>query len=253
MIKARIALQHTSRIFGKLSECAHLSNFHRLYHRPSVTQILLTSQEHFISILFSEYHISERRDTTMRKRKFLLRMIALTLMIMLSFSYATPVLAATGYASVGSPSSGCICEINTTSTISTVKPYTATQAEHRQGRSTNIGISYTVTNTTTSSREFSSFVQGTYLVVTVQAAAKAGVSESASHSIGASVTYTIPANTPDGRYRIEAVFPQDRVSFVVSEYNTSGTRVVKTAVIDRMPRPEDAYHRLVRYADAING
>lgn len=189
----------------------------------------------------------------MRKKKFLLRMIALTLMIMLSFSYATPVLAATGYASVGSPSSGYICEINTTSTVAATKPYTATQAEHRQGYSTSIGISYTSTVTSTSSSTFSAEVGATYLGVTVKAAASAGVSESASHSIGASVTYTISANTPDGRFRIEAVFPQDRVTIVISEYNASGTRVVKTVVIDRMPRPEDAYHRLMRYADAING
>lgn len=188
----------------------------------------------------------------MRKKKFLLRMIALTLMIMLSFSYATPVLAATGYASVGSPSGGYICEINTTSLIAAVKPYYATQAEHRQGYPTNIGISYTVTNTTTSSSTFSAKVGTTYLGVTAEAAISAGVSESASLSIGASVTYSITAGTPDGRYRIEAVFPQDRVTIVISAYNTSGTRVVKTAVIDRMPRPEDAYHRLMRYADAIN-
>lgn len=189
----------------------------------------------------------------MRKRKFLLRMIALTLMVVLSFSYATPVLAATGYASVGSPSSGFICEINTTSLIAAVKPYYATQAEHRQGYPTNIGISYTVTNTITSSSTFSAKVGTTYFGVTAEAAISAGVSESASHSIGANITYTVPADTKDGRYRIEAVFPQDRVSIVISAYNTSGTRVVKTAVIDSMPRPEDAYHRLVRYADAING
>lgn len=189
----------------------------------------------------------------MRKKKFLLRMIALTLMIMLSFSYATPVLAATGYASVGSPSSGYICEINTASTISAVKPFYATQAEHRQGYPTDIGINYTATVTSTSSSTFSTKVGATYLGVTLEAAASAGVSESASHSIGANVTYTIPANTPDGRFRIEAVFPQDRVTIVISAYNTSGTRVVKTVVIDRMPRPEDTYRRLVRYADAING
>jgi len=152
----------------------------------------------------------------MRKKKFLLRMIALTLMIMLSFSYATLVLAATGYASVGSPSGGYICEINTTSLIAAVKPYYATQAEHRQGYPTNIGISYTVTNTTTSSSTFSAKVGTTYLGVTAEAAISAGVSESASLSIGASVTYSITAGTPDGRYRIEAVFPQDRVSIVVS-------------------------------------
>lgn len=180
------------------------------------------------------------------------RIVAVTLLLVLSCSLATPAHAATGYASKGSPTSGAYCHINTSTRVAVVKPFFLSQAEHREGFPTTIGVNYNVSVGCEASSSYEVKVGAEYAGLSAEAGRTAGVAVNASFSIGPSVSYSIGAEKPDGRYRIEAVFPCDYVSILVGTYSPAGNRIVVDTSISSMPRFEDVYHRLTRYADAVN-
>lgn len=185
------------------------------------------------------------------KKSITRRVLLLALAIGLLCSLALSASAAAGYASQGSPSTGIFCNISTYSTAAVVKPYTQTQVQHNKGIATTVGVSYTLTHSTTGSASFSGTVEVDFVALAYEAGAQAGVAYTASHSIDASVSFTVPAEEKSGRYRIEVVFPRDHVTITTGEYYITGKTNMKTYTIDVMPRVNDAFHRLTRYADAL--
>ena len=187
----------------------------------------------------------------MRNRK-ILRVIAAVLLLMISGHLSVSVSAASGYASQGSSASGKYCQITTSTRAAIIKPFTLTQTEHRQGITTTVGLSHTVTVGCEASTTYETKVGVEFAGVSAEAGMSAGVAVSASYSIGSSVSYTTGESVADGRYRIEAVFPCDYVRIVVGTYSSAGSTIVKDTYIESMPRPDDVYHRLTRYADAVD-
>lgn len=185
----------------------------------------------------------------MQKKKFSKYLLSL-LVLVLYCSIVPHAHAATGYVNRGSSSSGIYCRVTTDTRAAIVKPFYLTQSEHRKGISTTVGVTHTITVGCEASSSYEAKVGAEYAGISAEAGVSAGVSVSASYSIGSSVSYTIDSSVSDGRYRIEAVFPFDYVHIVVGTYSPAVNRIVVDTYIDRMPRPNDVYHRLTRYADA---
>ena len=133
-------------------------------------------------------------------------------------------------------------------TSNVIKPITDTQALHTKGVSTTIAVSSAIQKTSTSSASISSTVGVSYLGVSTDLAIEVGVAESVSHTVGASVSYTIPASKPTAYYRIEVVFPQYRITYKVFKVTPTSTTTLLNKTITSMPIITDAYHRCYKYA-----
>lgn len=140
--------------------------------------------------------------------------------------------------------------VTTYDTTAAVKPVYASQALHTKGYTTTIGVSSDVTTTSTASATVSATVGAEFAGISASTALSLGASASVSYRVGTSIVYTISAATANGRYRIDVVFPQNKVNFHFFQSTASGTKTIKNVTITSMPRTNDAYHKLTRYADA---
>lgn len=140
--------------------------------------------------------------------------------------------------------------VTTYETSAAVKPVYASQALHTKGYQTTIGVSYAVSTSTTASSTIQASVGAEFAGISASTALSLGVSNSVSYTVGTNISYTISPSTASGRYRIEVVFPQNKVNFHIYETTASGINTIKNKTISSMPRINDAYHKLTRYADA---
>lgn len=188
----------------------------------------------------------------MLRKTLFMRIVSLATAIVLVCSCILSASAVTNTATKNVTQGSNILRYRVTSTTSTDKvlALTQTQALHTKGIATTIGIASSVTKKVSSSASVSGTVGPVYVTVSLSLAKKLGDAESASYTVGTSVQYTIPATTASGRYRIEVVFPQDKVSFSVVQQNSSGGLTpMASGTITTMPRRDDSYRRLNRYAD----
>ena len=131
--------------------------------------------------------------------------------------------------------------ITTSDTISRCVPITESQAQHKRGTSTTIGISKTKGTKMTSSVDVTAgYNQIAVLEATV------GVAEEQSYSVSASVSYTLK-NEASGKYRIEVVYPGKQVNRTLKFESRLGTKT-RTAFSNYTPGKNAAYHRLNKYA-----
>lgn len=183
--------------------------------------------------------------------KKLYRYLAIIMFFATLVVSALPVNAAspgTYYAHNGSPSSGIVCEVTTKVTSKAIKPYYESQTEHNMGIPTTIGVSSGFSSSYSVSASLSATVGASYMGITASATASAGVSESVTYTTTISRSWTVPATTADGLYRIETVFPQFLTRIRIYRYTlTSTTTVVDKTIV--LADKTDSYLRLYRYAN----
>ena len=141
----------------------------------------------------------------------------------------------------------------TTTAINTVrKPFYQTQAEHRRGVETTISVSHEASLSVEASASISATVGVSYLGIISELCTELGIAQTSTVGIDSKVSYTIESPTPDGMYRIEAVFPQYKTRFYIYTYGANGITVKKDKTITKVPSQRDAYHKLNRYSDIID-
>lgn len=131
--------------------------------------------------------------------------------------------------------------LTTNNASSKVVPIIESQAKHTKGTSTTISVSKTKATSMTSSVDVTAgFNQIAVLEATV------GVAEEQSHSVSASVSYTLK-NEASGKYRIEVVYPGKKVTRELKFESRRGTQIT-TVTSEFTPQRSAAYHRLKKYA-----
>lgn len=133
--------------------------------------------------------------------------------------------------------------INASSVDSKVIPIIETQARHKKGTQTTIGVSKSVTKSVTTSAK----ITGSYGVVAWRVDASFGLDNTSSTTVTASISYTL-TNEKSGRYRIETVFPGKKVVCNVYEVTQYMTKKIYSKTISYRPKKNAAYKRLKRYA-----
>lgn len=135
----------------------------------------------------------------------------------------------------------------TTNVTAKFVPVSASQALHKKGYTTTIGVSSSKSNSVSATTNLTVGVDAIFGSMS----ASMGVGSSATYTTGSSISYTISSSTRTGRYRIEHVFPGMKVQQQkFTKDKKSGREKIKwSRTVSYAPRPRDAYRRLARYAD----
>lgn len=184
------------------------------------------------------------------KNRFM-RYLAMTMLLVTLTVSIQPANAATPGTYVvqhGGASSGIVCEVTTTATTRVIKPYYQSQTEHRKGISTTISISQGFSRSHSVSKSLSGTIEAQYLGIALSATATAGVSDTVTYTAEVSRSWTIDAETDDGRYRIETVFPQFNAHILTYLYTLQSTTTVTDETFVLADTTE-CFVRIHRYAD----
>lgn len=133
--------------------------------------------------------------------------------------------------------------VSTTSVNAKVKPIYATQTYHKKGITTTIDVENSVTKSVETSGEITGEWGGPFITASVSL----GVALSESMTVTASVSYSLK-NQKSGRYRIETVFPGEKVTFAGYKEYYGRTYKEYSKNITYMPSKFESYKRLKRYS-----
>lgn len=176
------------------------------------------------------------------------KLTALACAVLMLFALTIPASAAAGtktYVIDSSSQHSVIAKMTTSYVASKIYPITASQALHTKGIATTIGVATSVTTTCTASDSLTVQYSDAFISLSRQL----GVSYSQSCTVSTSVSYSIPATTASGRYRIETVYPALRVQEVVTRTTSAGTETLLNKTITYAPETNSQYYRLNRYAN----
>lgn len=190
-------------------------------------------------------------NTTNLFKRLTATLLAVTFMF--AFGFAGKVQAATATRRVEtSDVTGTFYSVTTTANGNTCKPFYQTQTEHHKGVASTVTVSHSSTATFSAYPTILKTVGVTYANVVLELCQELGIAQTSTVRIGPEVSYIIPASTPNGMYRVEAVFPLYKTRFYAYNYDANGPTEGLNAKIDKVPSQRDAYLRLNRYSDIIN-
>ncbi|MEG1771941.1 MAG: hypothetical protein RR352_01450 [Clostridia bacterium] len=165
--------------------------------------------------------------------------LCITIALLFSFMISSNVYAVNGQ--VTKQSGLYLCLLRANDVAARYKPINETQAKHTKGIQTTIGVNTSYTRTLTASASVT--VGGG---VFVELSGSLGVSDSQSCTVEHSVSYTLPATTASGKYRITTVFPCS--GLVLEKWTAEGARDW-IYVITYAPDVGDSYYKLERYSN----
>lgn len=122
-------------------------------------------------------------------------------------------------------------------------PITDTQVYHTNGIETAIGITKGYSTSWTGEGSFTTGYNGVFL----ELAGTIGVSKTTNYSLSVTVSYTIPATSASGYYRIEQRCPKYTVRELLSEISDNGVKTLVNRGLKDMPGKNAAYYVIVKY------
>lgn len=182
-------------------------------------------------------------------KKYAKKLTALTCAVIMLFALAVPANAIAGTRTKLLSSNSQYSDnakMTTTYVASRVYPHTSTQALHTKGVETTISVSHSISTTCAAS----STLITEYSDIFIKFAQQLEVSNSQSLTITSGVSYTIPASTASGRYRVETVFPALKVYECIYRNGPTGTAILFERTVTYAPEIGSQYYRLQRYAGA---
>lgn len=186
----------------------------------------------------------------MKVTKYMKKVAAILLCICLVATISMPASAASITRTLsGNSQHARVIRVTTYETTAKVVPITSTQTLHTKGYTTVIGVSSSVTKTCTAESTISAAVGAEFGPIAMEMSSSLGVGYSAALTVGTNVSYTVGSGTASGKYRIEVVFPRKNTNYYVYDTAASGFTTIVDETIKAMPCPNDAYHKLSRYAN----
>ncbi|SES86202.1 hypothetical protein [Anaerobranca gottschalkii] len=131
--------------------------------------------------------------------------------------------------------------VTATTIADAILPIYESQTQHTRGITTTVSLQQTVTNGRSASSSLS--IGGNFFL---ELSTQLGLTQYQSFSTTTSVAYTIDANTPTGKYRIEHVFPQSKLDY--SRWDMIELTEERWS-ISYAPVRNAAYRRLTRYSN----
>lgn len=130
--------------------------------------------------------------------------------------------------------------------VSKIYPIYETQVQHTKGITTTVTVSKTYSHTFTASSSVSASFKTGFVFTEATINAQGGISTSDTTSIGASIAFTVPASTDNGRYRVEHV--HEIYDAIYGSYTLDGaSEQVFTKY--SLPGYKDSYTRFIQYAN----